>query len=59
MLQQRPGAYLWLGQRGAVHSAALHHPSYDFNDDVLACGVRWFAAVARLALHATPSQPTQ
>ena len=59
MLQQRPGAYLWLGQRGAVHSAALHHPSYDFNDDVLACGVRWFAAVARLALHPTHSSPTQ
>ncbi|CAN7347688.1 amidohydrolase [Variovorax paradoxus] len=50
MLQQRPGAYLWLGQRGADHTASLHHPSYDFNDDVLACGVRWFAAVAHMAL---------
>ena len=50
MLQQRPGAYLWLGQRGADHEAALHHPSYDFNDNVLACGVRWFAAVAQMAL---------
>jgi hippurate hydrolase len=50
MLQQRPGAYLWLGQQGEVHSAALHHPSYDFNDDVLAFGLRWFVAMARLAL---------
>ncbi len=50
MLQQRPGAYLWLGQRGADHAAPLHHPSYDFNDDVLARGVRWFAAVAQMAL---------
>ena len=50
MLQQRPGAYLWLGQRGADHAAPLHHPSYDFNDDVLACGVRWFVAVAQMAL---------
>jgi hippurate hydrolase len=50
MLQQRPGAYLWLGQRSAEHAAPLHHPSYDFNDDVLACGVRWFAAVAQMAL---------
>jgi len=50
MLQQRPGAYLWLGQRGADHAAPLHHPSYDFNDDVLACGVRWFTAVAQMAL---------
>jgi amidohydrolase len=50
MLQQRPGAYLWLGQRGAHHAAPLHHPSYDFNDDVLARGVRWFAAIAQMAL---------
>jgi len=50
MLQQRPGAYLWLGQRGANHAAPLHHPAYDFNDDVLACGVRWFTAVAQMAL---------
>jgi amidohydrolase len=50
MLQQRPGAYVWLGQRGANHAAALHHPAYDFNDEVLACGVRWFTAIAHLAL---------
>lgn len=50
MLQQRPGAYLWLGQRGAHHVSPLHHPSYDFNDDVLAFGVRWFVAVAQTAL---------
>jgi amidohydrolase len=50
MLQQRPGAYLWLGQRGASHAAPLHHPSYDFNDAVLASGVRWFMAVAQRAL---------
>ena len=50
MLQERPGAYLWLGQRGIKNSAPLHHPSYDFNDDVLSAGVRWFVAVAQLAL---------
>jgi hippurate hydrolase len=50
MLQQRPGAYLWLGQGRKSDDVPLHHPSYDFNDDALAGGVRWFAAVARLAL---------
>ena len=50
MLQQRPGAYLWLGQRGTAHAAPLHHPAYDFNDEVLAHGVRWFTAVAQMAL---------
>jgi hippurate hydrolase len=28
----------------------LHHPCYDFNDDALPHGVRWFCAVAELAL---------
>lgn len=55
MLQERPGAYLWLGQQGAANPAPLHHPSYDFNDDALAFGVRWFVSVARLALHGTDS----
>jgi amidohydrolase len=55
MLQHKPGAYLWLGQRGARHDVPLHHPAYDFNDDVLALGVRWFVAVAQLALRATES----
>jgi hippurate hydrolase len=50
MLRERPGAYLWLGQRGSAHAEALHHPSYDFNDDAIAFGVRWFVATARLAL---------
>jgi hippurate hydrolase len=57
MLQQRPGAYLWLGQRGDAHSAARHHPAYDFNDDVLAFGARWFVAVARLTLQASHAAP--
>jgi amidohydrolase len=52
MLQQRPGAYLWLGQGRHADDVPLHHPSYDFNDQALAGGVRWFAAVARLALAA-------
>jgi metal-dependent amidase/aminoacylase/carboxypeptidase family protein len=50
MLQQRPGAYLWLGQGRKAGNVPLHHPSYDFNDDALAGGVRWFVEVARVAL---------
>jgi hippurate hydrolase len=47
MLRARPGAYLWLGQgRGdAASDRPLHHPAYDFNDDALPLGIRWFAAV--------------
>lgn len=53
MLQTRPGAYLWLGQAAQVAATApapLHHPSYDFNDDAMALGIRWFTAVTQLAL---------
>lgn len=52
MLRERPGAYLWLGQGGS--DRPLHHPCYDFNDDALPGGVRWFCALAELSL---PLQP--
>ena len=51
MLQACPGAYLWLGQgRGNGDDPPLHHPRYDFNDDAMAFGVRWFTMVAELEL---------
>ncbi|HUG23596.1 M20 aminoacylase family protein [Piscinibacter sp.] len=55
LLRERPGAYLWLGQGG---ERALHHPCYDFNDDALPHGVRWFCAVAERALPMDASSPT-
>jgi len=47
LLRERPGAYLWLGQGG---ERPLHHACYDFNDEALPHGVRWFCALAELAL---------
>jgi hippurate hydrolase len=62
MLRERPGAYLWLGQgradSGADGERPLHHPCYDFNDDALPFGVRWFCAVAERALPISPSMTT-
>jgi hippurate hydrolase len=56
MLQRIPGAYLWLGQGraqpGPEGERALHHPCYDFNDDALPLGVRWFCEIAKQALAA-------
>jgi amidohydrolase len=43
MLQARPGAYIWMGVDGATPSASLHNPHYDFNDDTLAIGMRYWA----------------
>jgi hippurate hydrolase len=46
MLQECRGAYLWLGQGRGDQGAPLHHPHYDFNDDVLGDGVRLHVALA-------------
>ena len=47
MLQERPGAYLFIGQG---ESAGLHHPKYDFNDDVSPVGASFFARLVERAL---------
>ena len=46
MLDARPGAYLFLGQGPG---AGLHHPAYDFNDDVAPVGASFFARLVELA----------
>ncbi|NDA47989.1 MAG: M20/M25/M40 family metallo-hydrolase, partial [Alphaproteobacteria bacterium] len=40
MLEARPGAFLYIGNG---ESAGLHHPKYDFNDEVLAYGMTFWA----------------
>lgn len=50
MLQARPGAYLWLGQGRGAGTPALHHPRYDFNDNVIATGIAWFTELAEQML---------
>lgn len=48
MLQQRPGAYLFIGNGP---SAGLHHPAYDFDDAAAPAGASF---LARLVEHAQP-----
>ena len=50
MLQARKGAYLWLGQARGEERIPLHHPRYDFNDDIIPMGIRWHSAVAERVL---------
>ncbi|WP_159983167.1 MULTISPECIES: M20 aminoacylase family protein [unclassified Novosphingobium] len=50
MLQVCKGAYIWLGQARGPASPALHNPGYDFNDDVLAIGLRLHVALAEKLL---------
>ncbi|MDE4173985.1 M20 family metallopeptidase [Phaeobacter sp. PT47_59] len=40
MLMERPGAMIRLGNGD---SAGLHHPEYDFNDEIIPAGISWFA----------------
>jgi hippurate hydrolase len=42
MLEKRPGAFIWLGNGD---SADLHNPAYNFNDDAIAYGIDYWAAV--------------
>jgi len=46
MLQEVPGAYVWLGQSSPLRSAQLHTPGYDFNDEVLPVGAGLLATLA-------------
>jgi hippurate hydrolase len=50
MLRKVPGAYVWLGQGSATHAASLHHPGYEFNDEVLATGATLLAALVERRL---------
>ncbi len=51
MLQARPGAYLFLGAgEGANGGAGLHHPGYDFNDDIAPIGASLLARIAERKL---------
>ena len=46
MLQARPGAYLFLGQGD---TASVHHPAYDFNDDIAPIGASFLARLVERA----------
>jgi amidohydrolase len=50
MLQQRPGAYVWIGQSGGPSSCMVHNPRYDFNDEILPLGASYWARLVERAL---------
>ena len=49
MLNERPGAFIWIGNGD---SAGLHHPSYNFNDDVIPFGTSYWVKLVETALPA-------
>jgi hippurate hydrolase len=46
MLLERPGAFIFIGNGD---SAGLHHPAYDFNDEILPVGMQYWTALAHRA----------
>ena len=51
-LQQRPGAFVWIGNGPSDGGRELHNPHYDFNDAILPAAARFLAGVAKTALAA-------
>jgi amidohydrolase len=47
MLEERPGAFINIGNGD---SAGLHHPAYEFNDEVIPVGVTYWANLIETAL---------
>jgi len=50
MLEVKDGAYLMLGGGRGADDANVHHPKYDFNDDILPIGASWWATLAERLL---------
>ncbi len=53
MLQEKPGAYIFIGNGKGDGVCMVHNPLYDFNDEILATGVRYWVNLAEQQL---PSQ---
>ena len=50
MLNEKQGSYIMLGGARGADDANLHHPKYDFNDDILAVGASYWATLAEQLL---------
>ncbi|PHK96684.1 amidohydrolase [Pseudoroseomonas rhizosphaerae] len=51
MLEQRPGAFIFMGQgAGGATSEGLHTPTYDFNDDAIPYGAGYWVSLVRQEL---------
>jgi metal-dependent amidase/aminoacylase/carboxypeptidase family protein len=48
MLESRPGAFIFIGQG---ESAGLHHPEYDFNDEIIPYGCSYWVNLAEHTLN--------
>lgn len=47
-----PGCYVWLGNGPGAGGCMLHSPHYDFNDEIIATGIRYWIKLVETALPA-------
>jgi len=45
-----PGCYVWLGNGPGEGGCMLHSPHYDFNDEIIATGIRYWVRLVEQAL---------
>lgn len=50
MLEQCPGAYIWLGAERKGKNPGLHAPDFNFNDEIIPIGVELWCRLARAHL---------
>jgi hippurate hydrolase len=50
MLNAKPGSYIMLGGGRGKDDAMVHHPRYDFNDDILPIGASYWATLTEQLL---------
>jgi hippurate hydrolase len=46
MLEERPGCSVFVGTQRTPNDPPLHHPRYDFNDDLLPIGTSFWVELA-------------
>ena len=56
-LRERPGCYVWLGNGPGEGGCTLHNPHYDFNDNAIPFGIRYWVALAESLLPTTRPMP--
>jgi len=47
LLNEKPGSYLYIGQKDEKHKASLHTTKYDFNDNLLPIGVNYWVNLVK------------
>ena len=50
MLQEKAGAYIWIGNGDGEGSCMIHNPGYDFNDKIIPLGATWWVKLVETSL---------